>query len=80
MATQTEFDFVRDLAGDVSDGRGPNVAVVDRDGLDDWMADDPIFDKYLQRDPTTALAADSLLIVHATNLDYGRATGCVSYR
>ena len=56
VVTDTESVFVHALAGDVSDGRGPKVGVIDRDELDDWLADDPELDKYFQRDPTTTLA------------------------
>jgi hypothetical protein len=54
--TDTESAFVGGLGGDASDGRGSKITVVDRDELDDWLADDPILDKYFQRDPTTTLA------------------------
>jgi hypothetical protein len=56
VLTDTESAFVSGLGGDVSDGRGPKITVVDRDELDDWLADDPTLDKYFQRDPTTTLA------------------------
>jgi hypothetical protein len=56
VLTDTESAFVSGLGGDASDGRGPKITVVDRDELDDWLADDPTLDKYFQRDPTTTLA------------------------
>ena len=53
VLTESEHQFVVGLSGG---GELPIISVIDRDELDGWLADDPAYDTFLQRDPTTALA------------------------
>jgi hypothetical protein len=52
LLTTPERKFVENLN---SGSTPPAIRIVNRTALDDWLADDPDLDKYLQRDPETAL-------------------------
>ena len=56
VVTASEYDFVKGLSDNASEPKDPGIFVVDRDELDSWLAEDPAYDAYLQREPTTLLA------------------------